>query len=89
MTYDTERAISWVVVAAGLLGVVRSYVSIWVIVTTFTTSVVWRVNPGLVVSGPTSGIGTVIACKKPRQKLALALGIAGLTALAFRVHVTL
>ena len=100
MTYDTKRAISWVVVAAGLFGVARSYVAIWVIVTTFTTSVVWHVNLALVASGPTSGIGAVIACKKSRQKLAMALGIAGLTlwvallvlcitVLAFRVHVTL
>ena len=100
MTSDTKRAISWVVVAAGLLGVALSYVSIWVIVTTFTTGVVWHVNLALVASGPTSGIGVVIACKKPLQKLALALGIAGLTlrvallvlcitALAFRVQVTL
>jgi hypothetical protein len=100
MTSDTKRAISWVVVAAGLLGVALSYVSIWVIVTTFTTSVVWHVNLALVASGPTSGIGAVIACKKPLQKLALALGIAGLTlrvallvlcitALALRVQVTL
>ena len=61
MTYDTKRAISWAVVAAGLLGVALSYVAIWVIVTAFTTSVVWHVNPALVVSDPTSGIGAVIA----------------------------
>ena len=68
-----KRMISWLVVIAGLLGVALSYIAIWVVVSTFAAGLVWYANLALVVSGPASGIGAAIACRKPRQKLALSL----------------
>jgi hypothetical protein len=76
---EPKRVISWLVVATGFLGVAFSYLGMWVLITTFAAGVGWPVNLALVASGPTSGIGAAIACRKPRQKLALTFGIAGLT----------
>jgi len=80
ISVEPKRMISWLVVIAGLLGVALSYIAIWVAVSSFfVAGLVWYANLALVVSGPASGIGAAIACRKPRQKLALAFGLLGLT----------
>jgi uncharacterized membrane protein len=63
----------------GCLGVVLSYYAIWVLLAYFAAGLVWYANLALLVSGPTSGIGALIAYRRPRQKLALTFGLLGLT----------
>jgi len=79
MNLKWKRIISWITVVTGLLGVALSYYAIWVLVAYFAASLVWYANVALLVSGPTAGVGAVIACRKPRQNLALAFGLFGFT----------
>ncbi len=79
MGLERKQFISWLVVTAGFLGVAVGYWAIWVLVAYFATGLVWYANLALLLSGPPSGIGAAIACRKPRQKLALAFGLVGLT----------
>lgn len=79
MKLETKQVVSWSAVAIGLLGVAVSYAAIWVIMTSFAAGVVWYAGLALVASGPTSGIGAAIACRKPQQRIALVLGITGFT----------
>jgi len=79
VSVETKRTIAWLLVVTGFLGVVLSYYSIWVLAAYFAAGLVWYANFALLVSGPTSAIGAAIACRQPRQKLALALGLFGFT----------
>jgi hypothetical protein len=78
MSIEPKRVIAWVVGTIGFLGVALSYLGMWVLLTSFAAGVAWPVSLALAVSGPTSGVGAAIAYRNPRQKLALAFGLAGL-----------
>ncbi len=60
------------------MGVALSYWAIWVLVAYFAAGLVWFAEVALFVSGPMSGIGAALAYRKPRQKIAMTLGILGL-----------
>ena len=72
-----KQIIAWIVVVLGLLGVALSYYAVWVLAVSFAAGLVWYANFALLMSGPTSGMGAVVAFRKPRQKLALILGAMG------------
>jgi hypothetical protein len=74
---ERKRAICWLLVVTGFLGVVLSYYGIWGLLDPFSAGLVWYGTLALFISGPTSAIGAAIAYRKPRQKLALALGLFG------------
>ena len=73
-----KRLASWVVVVIGLLTVALSYYSIWVLVAYFAASLIWFAEIALLVSGPMSGVGALLAYRQPRQKLAMTFGLLGL-----------
>jgi len=72
-----KRAISWLIIIPALLGVAVSYSAIWVLLAYFATGLVWYAVLALLVSGPYAGAGAILAYSKPRQNLALTLGISG------------
>jgi hypothetical protein len=77
MNVEWKRIISWVIVVIGLLGVALSYYAIWVLIAYFAAGLIWFAEVALFFSGPISGIGGMLARWKPRQKIAMALGISG------------
>jgi hypothetical protein len=77
---ERQRAISWVLVATGFLGVLLSYYGIWGLLNPFSAGLAWPESLALFVSGPISAAGGVIAYRKPRQQLAVALGVFGFLA---------
>lgn len=66
MKLEPKRVILSLVVGTGLLGVAVSYAAIWIILTSFAAGATWYATLALVASGPTSGIGAVLACRKPQ-----------------------
>ena len=78
MNIEWKRIVSWLIVVTGVMSVALSYWAIWVLVAYFVNGVVWFAEVALLVSGPMSGIGAAVAYRKPRQKIAMTLGILGL-----------
>ena len=78
MNVDWKRIISWLVVVTGLLGVALSYWAIWVLVAYFAAGLVWFAQVALLASGPAAGVGAALAYRRPRQKVAMVLGLSGL-----------
>ncbi|MDT4966004.1 MAG: hypothetical protein QOJ64_741 [Acidobacteriota bacterium] len=77
MKVEWKRITSWVIVVIGLLGVALSYYALWILIAYFAAGLVWFANLALLLSGPVSGIGGILAWLKPRQKIAMVLGILG------------
>ena len=77
MNSGWKRIVSWLIVAAGVMGVVLSYWAIWVLVAYFAAGLVWFAGVALLVSGPISGVGAALACREPRQNTAMTFGILG------------
>nr|HEV7954067.1 hypothetical protein [Candidatus Acidoferrales bacterium] len=73
----TKRIVSWLVVAAGSLGVALSYFAIWIIAAYFVAGIAWFASFALFVSGPISAVGALLARRKPRQKAAFVIGLTG------------
>jgi hypothetical protein len=72
-----KHVITWLILIPALLGVAVSYAAIWVLLAYFATGVDWYAGLALLVSGPYAGAGAILAYSKPRQNLALTLGISG------------
>src|ERR1700678_137393 len=77
MTPKTKRIVSWLLVAIGTFVVALSCYSIWIIAAYFVAGLAWFASLAILVSGPISGLGAFFARRKPRQKAAFAVGVAG------------
>jgi len=78
MNVEWKRIISWLIIVMGVMGVALSYWAIWVLIAYFVAGLVWFAQVALLVSGPMSGIGAALAYRKPRQTIAMTVGILGL-----------
>jgi hypothetical protein len=65
---------SWVLVIAGVLGVLVSYCAIWVLLAYFAAGIVWWANAALLGSGPIAAVGSLLARRSPRQRVAMWIG---------------
>lgn len=92
-----KKTAVWLMVVLGLLGVAAGYYGIYVMIAHFASGLVWWGEVLLLVGGPVSQAGALLALKNPRQRLAAAVGYAGFglwvilwvlcfTVLGFRFH---
>lgn len=73
-----KRIIVSGIVIVGSIGVALSYFGIYVLVTSFAAGLVWYASLAILISGPVSGVGALIARREPRQRVAFAIGLLGL-----------
>jgi hypothetical protein len=77
---NQRRTVIWALVLAAVLGVLISYYAIWLLVAYFAAGLVWWTSAALFVSGPLGVVGAVLAWRKPRERLAFAIGSAAAVA---------
>jgi len=72
--------LAWTLAVTSIIGVCVSYYGIWVLMAYFATGLVWWGEAALLCSGPIGGIGALLAWIKPRQRIAMILGLIVLVA---------
>jgi hypothetical protein len=70
-----KRYLAWSLAVIALVGVCVSYYGIWVLVAYFAAGLVWWGEAALLCSGPIGAIGALFAWVKPRQRIAMILGL--------------
>ena len=70
-----KQAWAWTLVVIGLGGVLIGYLAIWTLLTTLAAGIVWWASAALMVSGPISLVGGLLARRPPRQMAALWIGV--------------
>jgi hypothetical protein len=70
-----KRAATWILGLVSVLGVSVSYYGIYVLLAYFAAGLVWWANLALSVSGPIGAVAGGLAWFKPRQKIAMGVGL--------------
>ena len=75
-----KRCLAWILAIISILGVCISYYGIWVLSAYFAAGLVWWGEAALLSSGPVGGLGALLARIRPRQRIAMILGLIALAA---------
>jgi hypothetical protein len=70
-----KRWATWLFVVVGVVGVVIAYWSIYILVAYFATGLVWWGSLSVLVSGPIGAGAGGLAWFKPRQRIAMTIGL--------------
>ena len=72
-----KRIVTWILGVASVIGVYVSYQGIYILLAYFAAGLVWWVNLALSISGPIGAVAAALAWSKPRQRIAMAVGLFG------------
>lgn len=75
-----KRLVTWVLVLLGGCGVVVSYYGIYILLAYFASGLVVWAEVALFISGPIGVLAASIALIKPRQRIAMTVGLLTLAA---------
>jgi hypothetical protein len=71
-----KRCITWVLAVTSVIGVFVSYEGIYILLAYFAAGLVWWANLALSISGPIGAVAGGLAWLRPRQRIAMAVGLA-------------
>jgi hypothetical protein len=78
-----KRIATWFLALVSVVGVFISYEGIYILLAYFAAGLVWWGNLALSISGPLGGVAAGLAWIKPRQRIAMSIGLLALLAWLF------
>jgi len=78
MPRSLKRYLAWSLNLIAIVGVFVSYYGIYLLMAYFAAGLVWWANLALFTSGPIGAAAAAVAWVKPRQRIAMAIGLFGL-----------
>jgi hypothetical protein len=78
-----KRTIAWLLGLMSVVGVYVSYHGIYILLAYFAAGLVWWANLALSISGPIGAVAAGLAWLRPRQKIAMVVGLSAFGAWLF------
>ncbi len=75
-----KRGSVWFLALTSMVGVIVSYWGIYVLAASFAVGLVWWASLALLTSGPIGAMAAIVGWKRPRQRIAIAVGLIGVGA---------